>query len=49
MKNSGIRATELTAQYLTFGEDPFIITGDGKVPFSARQYAKERIQRICSR
>ena len=41
----GMSAAELTAQYATFGEDPFIVSGDGRVPFSAHAYANERIQK----
>ena len=43
----GMTADELITQYALFGEDPFILTGDGSVPFSAREYAAERVGEIC--
>jgi hypothetical protein len=43
----GMTAAELYTQYASFGEDPFIITGRGDVPFSARDYASERVKLIC--
>lgn len=35
---SGITPSELHAQWLIFGEDPFVYTGEGDVPFSARKF-----------
>jgi hypothetical protein len=46
MHRPGMSVDELMAQYVMFGEDPFIIGGDG-VAFSAREYAEEAAPRIC--
>ena len=35
---NGITPENLSAQWAMFGEDPFIVGGDGPVPFSARKY-----------
>jgi hypothetical protein len=43
----GMTSDELITQYAFFGEDPFIIGADEKVPFSARDYASERVKEIC--
>jgi hypothetical protein len=49
----GMSAADLMAQYVLFGDDPFIVTeGDAaasseSVRFSARDYARERCQIIC--
>lgn len=43
----GMTGDELLTQYALFGEDPFIVTGDGTVPFSARDYASEKIREMC--
>lgn len=43
----GMTSGELLTQYSLYGEDPFVFTGDGTVPFSARDYASERIRAIC--
>ena len=43
----GMTAGELMEQYAFFGEDPFILAGDGTVPFSARDYASYRVKEIC--
>jgi len=41
-------AAELYEQYAFCGEDPFIVyTGQETVPFSARDYASERVKQIC--
>ena len=34
----GISPEKLRAQWSMFGDDPFIIGGDGAVPFSAREF-----------
>jgi hypothetical protein len=34
----GITAEKLHAQWLMFGEDPFIVGAGGSVPFSARKF-----------
>ena len=34
----GITPENLSAQWAMFGEDPFIVGGDGSVPFSARKF-----------
>jgi hypothetical protein len=43
----GMMVGELLKQYAFFGEDPFVDTGDGTVPFSARDYASEKAREIC--
>lgn len=42
----GIDPGKLMAQWAMFGEDPFIIGGTGKPPFSAREFISEE---LCSR
>ena len=37
---------KLWSQYTTFGEDPFIISDDKKLSFSAWDYAKELCRRL---
>lgn len=44
MRKEGVRAEDLFKSYLQFGEDPWIQGGE----FSARDYARERCQQICS-
>ncbi len=34
----GITPDKLQAQWSMFGEDPFIVGGDGSIPFSARKF-----------
>ena len=34
----GITPEKLSAQWAMFGEDPYILTGKGSVPFSARKF-----------
>jgi len=34
----GITPEKLSAQWAMFGEDPFIVGGEGGVPFSARKF-----------
>lgn len=43
----GMTSGELLAQYAFYGEDPFVFTREGTVPFSARDYASERVREIC--
>ena len=43
----GMTAAELLTQYALFGEDPFVYTGDDTVPFSARDYASDKVRTIC--
>jgi hypothetical protein len=43
----GMTADKLYSQYTSFGEDPFVFTGRGEVPFSAWTYAKERCAQLC--
>jgi len=45
---AGISEADLLASYALFGADPFIIGADQDVPFSAREYAKQRCHEICS-
>lgn len=46
----GMDATRLSAQYCSFGDDPFILALDGAepVPFSGRDYAQQRSAAICA-
>jgi hypothetical protein len=46
----GMTAGELCAQYTSFGDDPFVIAPEGceKVRFSARDYASERAEAMCT-
>jgi hypothetical protein len=46
----GMTAGELCAQYTSFGDDPFVIAPEGceKVSFSARDYASERAEAMCT-
>jgi hypothetical protein len=44
-------AAELYELYVFFGDDPFIVGMEGsdeKVPFSARDYARERVEVLCA-
>ncbi len=34
----GITPDKLSAQWSMFGEDPYVFTGEGSVPFSARKF-----------
>ena len=43
----GMTADELYAAYTGFGEDPFIVGGESRVPFSAWTYAKTRCTEIA--
>ena len=45
--NSGMTSDELSAQYVMYGEDPFIIGADEGVPFRARDYASMKAEEIC--
>ena len=44
----GMTSDELLTSYVLYGEDPFIVGAEKKVPFSARDYARERIKEICN-
>jgi hypothetical protein len=46
--HTGMTVAELLTQYSFYGEDPFVYTGDGTVPFSAHDYAAERVREICN-
>ncbi len=41
----GITPEKLSAQWSMFGEDPFIVGGDGSVPFSAREFVTTELCR----
>ena len=41
----GITPEKLHAQWLMFGEDPFIVGGEGAVPFSARAFVTTELCR----
>ena len=43
----GMTAKELLDGYRGYGEDPFIMPGEGGVPFSAWGYAAARCHEIC--
>lgn len=46
---AGMSASELWDSYVSFGEDPFILSVDApEVRFSAWDYARERCSVICS-
>jgi hypothetical protein len=42
----GMRADDLIAAYVIFGDDPWISGADG-IPFSGRDYARGRCREIC--
>ena len=42
----GMSADALYETYVAFGEDPFIVGGNGRVDFSAWNYARERCSAI---
>lgn len=44
---SGMTSDDLMSQYVLYGEDPFIVGADESVPFSARDYADEKVNEIC--
>ena len=44
---SGMTSDELSAQYVLYGEDPFIIGADEGIPFRARDYARVKAEEIC--
>jgi hypothetical protein len=46
--SEGMSSGALFSQYTGFGDDPWIWTGDGKVPFSAWTYAEARCKEICA-
>lgn len=43
----GMAAEQLLRQYKSFGEDPWISSGDGNCKFSAWDYAEQRCNEIC--
>jgi hypothetical protein len=44
----GMTDEELHHQYVSFGEDPFIVGGPPASDFSAWDYARQRCQEICA-
>ena len=45
----GMTADELVASYAMFGDDPFIVGSEvSGVPFSGREYARQRAVEICA-
>ncbi len=46
--SEGMSAEKLHAQYLMFGEDPFVVPSDGDHRFSARDYARRRCEEIVA-
>lgn len=47
-KSPGAGAEGLYSTYVSFGEDPWIQSTDGGVPFSAWDYAKLRCADLCA-
>ncbi len=48
-RKPGMPATELWKSYMSFGNDPFIVSVDApEASFSAWEYAKERCQVLCA-
>jgi hypothetical protein len=45
----GMTSNELYGQYTTFGDDPYVLAPDGaaRVGFSAREYARVRVEAMC--
>ena len=43
---NGISPEKLSAQWAMFGEDPFVVGGDGSVPFSARKFITTELCRV---
>lgn len=43
----GMPVEELLTSYLSFGEDPYILTTDKQCLFSARDYARQRCEEMC--
>jgi len=45
----GMTDDELSAAYGLYGEDPYIVGAEEKVPFSARDYASKKAGMICKK
>ena len=43
----GLKPEQLYKQYRAYGEDPFIVSDDKNIDFSAMVYAKYRCKEIC--
>ena len=43
----GMPASELYRSYISFGEDPFVVSESGKTRYSSWDYAKKRCSEIC--
>ena len=43
---NGITPENLSAQWAMFGEDPYVVGGDGPVPFSARKFITTELCRL---
>lgn len=50
-KTEGMSTEELFHHYISFGEEPYIVSVDGSecVPFKAIDYAKEQSKAICQK
>lgn len=50
-KTEGMSAEELYHHYISFGEEPYIVSVDGSecLPFPAINYAKEQVKLICQK
>lgn len=46
-RGSGMTADALFAQYMRFGEDPYVVPVPDGERFSAREYARERCSALC--
>jgi hypothetical protein len=46
----GMTATQLHDRYTSFGDEPFIVAPSGavKIDFSARDYARSRVEALCA-
>jgi hypothetical protein len=46
----GMTATQLYDRYTSFGDEPFVVapSGAAKVDFSARDYARSRVEALCA-
>jgi hypothetical protein len=46
LRHSRTGSDDLLATYLMFGDDPFIVTDDPDCKFSARDYAREQVEKL---
>jgi hypothetical protein len=43
LRSSGVKADEIMSMFVQFGPDPFIVSDNEPISFSARDYAREKI------